>query len=290
MSPLSQRPSSILVTGGSSALGDHVLPWLVSREVDVIATARSDVAGRSVEASGARASCLDLEDFRAAVIPPAQVVLHLAGIRFADAAVELARQAGAQHLIAISSASATALGHPLRDRILAWEERLSNADAAEVTILRPTMIYGSARDRNVRILDRLVRAMPVVPRFRGGGRIQPVLVDDLVEVIGAVALGRWPTRPDGPISVGGPSPIRIGDLVSLLADLREKRRLPIPISVSAIVRATKLLGLTHGRFGHAVAMLHEDRVVTPLSELGVPPVVARDIQEGLRLAISRYPT
>ena len=52
------------------------------------------------------------------------------------------------------------------------------------TILRPSMIYGHARDRNMSKLIRFLKRYPVFPIFNGGHSLmQPVFVDDLANGI-----------------------------------------------------------------------------------------------------------
>ena len=52
------------------------------------------------------------------------------------------------------------------------------------TILRPTMIYGSDRDRNMWRLIRFMRYSPIVPIFGDGTSLQqPIYVDDVAQAI-----------------------------------------------------------------------------------------------------------
>jgi len=98
-------------------------------------------------------------------------------------------------IIAISSASALTkqeskwpFDRELSERLQAAELTVLGVFGSRATILRPTMIYGSGRDRNVACLSRLVRGWRVVPIF--GHRVglrAPIHVEDLAGVAMSVA-------------------------------------------------------------------------------------------------------
>ena len=106
----------------------------------------------------------------------------------------LPRLDGAGQLVALGSTALRtwAASHDERERLAA--ARLVEAEAAVAeacgrlgitwTVLRPTMIYGDGRDRNVAAIARVVRrfrAFPVAGLARG--RRQPLHVDDLASAI-----------------------------------------------------------------------------------------------------------
>jgi uncharacterized protein YbjT (DUF2867 family) len=146
------------------------------------------------------------------------------------------------------------------------------------------MIYGSSVDRNVRQLVKLVRRLPIVPRFVGGGFIQPVLADDVAEAIATTLHDPGRIEAD----LGGPSPVRFGDVVTEIARLLGRRITPIPVPVRATARVAELLGgRKPSRAVHALAMLRHDRTVDPpgaaiLGRQGTP------LAEGLAIAMARY--
>lgn len=274
--------TDVLVTGASSPLGDHVLPALLAAYPRVAATARSaDTAARLARA-GAQVVRLDLADYPPVVQTRAPMVVHLAGIRLARSAAALARAVGAETLVAVSSASAVVAGHPARDSVLRGEEELLRA-VPSACVLRPTMIYGSARDRNVRRLYRFSERLRRVPRVSGGGRIMPVLVDDvataLLEVLAAPPAE---VRP-----VGGPAAIRFSDLLDEICHAARLRRLAVRVPLEVLVRLARLRGAGAGQTVHALQMLGVDRLVESPAEAGFryPPTSLRD---GMARAMRRY--
>lgn len=277
----------ILLTGGTSPLGDYLVPRLVQTGRSVVALGRTAAACDALRERGVVAVRGDLDEDQ--VLPAglhARTLLHAAGMRFSVGAARLAVQIGAQQIVAVSSASASAKGHPRQQQVLAGEARMA-ASAADVRILRPTMIYGGVRDRNVRKLDALVQRLPIVPRLHGGGLMQPVLVDDVVSAaLEALHARGLPTS--SPMPVGGPEPVRLGDLLAGLARLRDKAALgpSLPLTGIAAV-AGGLHGLRPSPLLHALAMLRSDRVVDPPEQAGWS-YQPTPIEIGLRRAVDRY--
>ncbi len=275
---------SAIVTGGSSTLGDVVLPRLVYRFQTVFAVVRSQRAYDCVRSVGAEPVWWDMSQGGPAPQLRATHMVHMAGIRKSAAALDLAQSAGVQYMIAISSASASAKGHPNQEWILSAELAVSEAPIAS-SILRPTMIYGSPRDRNVRRLHALLIRSRLAPLLVGGGYIMPVLADDLASAIEeCIDRGLVGIRP-----VAGPSPMRLGTLVSELAQASGVRQMPIPIPVKLLSWAAKRITWSSGRNVHALQMLGLDRVVDSPINAGFN-YSPTSLEGGLAIAVSRYRT
>jgi uncharacterized protein YbjT (DUF2867 family) len=271
-----------LVTGGSSPLGDVVLPRLIEDGAHVSCIVRSSEAAGRVRSHGAHVIESDLESFEAPPGFAASRVIHLAGIALGSTALSIAQDVGASHLVAISSASATMPGHPNRSWILESEQALASADIA-VSVLRPTMIYGSARDRNVRRLTQLLLRLPRVPRFTGGGAIMPVLADDVASAI----LEASGTALAGTYAVGGGDAITLGELVDVIASLCELPRVEVKVPLRPLVGMAGLLPSSAGKGVHALQMLVHDRIVPTPAQEGFH-FVSTPVADGVRLALTRY--
>lgn len=274
----------LVVTGGNSPLGDHVLPALLAIGAKVGVTARSKDAADQMSKMGSGCTVLraDLELDEHLAGAQAGMLLHLAGIRYAAGATRLATDLGVERIIAISSASATTKTHPLRESILRWEREMGRTGAL-LAILRPTMIYGSSRDRTIQRLYRLTQRLGRVPRVSGGGLVMPVLVDDVVSAIIETIGTKEPThRP-----VAGPEPVRLGDIVDAICAATGAPRLPITISLAPVIKVAQWGGRRSGNTRHAVQMLAVDRVVRSPVEVGFSYEPTR-LKDGIALALRRY--
>jgi len=275
---------SILLTGGSSPLGDVLVPRLLRRYSSVTAIVRSDEAGDRLADQGLDVLRWDLESEFAPPRVAASHLLHVGGIMHAGAAKRLAQSSDVRHIVAISSASATMEGHPNRDWIIAAETCLLDSEIM-TTILRPTMIYGSPRDRNVRRLYSLLSHLPAIPRFVGGGLLMPVFADDLVSAVEeSLALSVT-----GTFAVAGPNPITFGSMVDSIATFGGMRQIPIPVPVPLMSFVAKKLSWMSGKSIHALQMLALDRVVEPPSEAGFE-YLPTSFSDGLMIALRRYQT
>jgi len=102
------------------------------------------------------------------------------------------------------------------------------------TILRPSMIYGSLRDKNMHRLVRFLDRSPVFPLF-GAGRslMQPVFVDDLAQGI-VNAIGDSVTENED-YNLAGPAAIPYSEIVDCIARRLGRRviRVSIPTRLAA---------------------------------------------------------
>jgi nucleoside-diphosphate-sugar epimerase len=81
------------------------------------------------------------------------------------------------------STTAIFTGLPATSRAVRLEaESAVQSSSLDWTIVRPTLIYGTARDRNISRLLRFLSRWPVFP-LAGNGLWQPIYVDDLAEAV-----------------------------------------------------------------------------------------------------------
>jgi nucleoside-diphosphate-sugar epimerase len=115
-----------------------------------------------------------------------EVLVNIASLGFghADSIIRAAQKIGIQRTIFISTTAIfTQLNAKSKTIRLAAEQAIQ-ASGLEYTILRPTMIYGSPRDRNIWRLIRFLRVSPFVPIFGDGNYLQqPIHVDDVARAV-----------------------------------------------------------------------------------------------------------
>jgi len=274
--------STALVTGGSSSLGVFVIPKLLERFERVIATSRSDSSSRLIRALGAESLDFDLEN-PVAVGVHAQFLVHIAGVRYHEGALHLMRGSGADHLIAVSSASSVVEGHPNRGWLLTAEKALMAA-APHSTIVRPTMIYGSARDRNLFRLYKLLRRARLAPRVSGGAVLMPVIVDDVAAAIVELVDDGSPTcvRP-----ISGPTQVDFGEILKALCRAGRIRQVPPRLPLQPVIWGARALGSHDRKAIHALQMLGVNRIVEPPHKVGFR-YAPTSLDDGLERAVDRY--
>jgi uncharacterized protein YbjT (DUF2867 family) len=173
----------------------------------------------------------------------ADAVVHLTNLLWADMQQITAayRQAGMQRGVFIGTTNIFATIHP-RNRIrrTAAEQAIHGCGFPS-TILRPTMIYGDERDRNICRLIKTVRRFPVVPVIGNPRALQqPVYVGDVAEAVGRclvcdVTAGRT-------YNISGANPLTFRDMVEVTGRALGKSRVWKPVVPSApIVSGLRLL-------------------------------------------------
>jgi nucleoside-diphosphate-sugar epimerase len=116
----------------------------------------------------------------------ADTLVNIASLGFghAETIVRAAQTARIRRTIFISTTAIfTQLNAQSKQVRLAAEQAIQ-ASGLQFTILRPTMIYGGPRDRNMWRLIRFMRYSPVVPIIGDGNSLQqPIYVDDVARAI-----------------------------------------------------------------------------------------------------------
>ena len=93
----------------------------------------------------------------------------------------------------------------------------------DYTIVRPTMIYGNQRDRNIHKLVKVVNRFPVVPVLgRGQGLMQPIYAQDLARAI-AEAFVR-PVSVGKAYNVAGKHPLPYIEILRAISRALNKKR------------------------------------------------------------------
>lgn len=256
----------LMVTGGSGFLGGYVLREAARRGHQTVALARSETAAAAVTALGARPVTGDLDDPRSVANAFARsgcdVLVNLASLGFGHGLgiVAAAELAGMSRAIFVSTtAVTTTLAARSRQVRLAAEQQVRES-ALDWTILRPTMIYGDAGDRNLSRLLLLLRRTPVLPVPGGGHLQQPVHVADVADAV--LAAARCPAAAGHTYDVAGPEPLTFSELlrISARAVASRTRFVPVPLfPVIAAARGYELLSGSPRIRAEQVRRLTEDK-------------------------------
>jgi nucleoside-diphosphate-sugar epimerase len=216
----------VFVTGATGFTGSRVVPLLLKHgyQVRCLHRAGSDCSPlRQPEIEWVEGDLADTQAL-ASSMKGTEALVNLASLGFghADSIVSATQRAGIQRAIFISTTAIyTQLNAKSKSARLA-AERAIQTSGLEYTILRPTMIYGSPRDRNMWRLIRLLRLSPVVPIFGDGSYLQqPIHVDD---VAGAVISCLSTDRTIGKsYNIAGRHPISYNEVVDTVATQLKKR-------------------------------------------------------------------
>lgn len=169
---------------------------------------------------------------------------------------------------------------------------LSMADGKiDLTILRPTMIYGDMCDRNMSKFIKMIDKMKIYPLIAGGrSLIQPVNARDLGKAYYQVLMNPEVTR-NKCYNLSGERPISIQEALTLICKYLNKKTIFIPIPLKLSVFAAYILKyLSFCKFDiiEKVQRMGEDRVFDhslAAEDFGYSPM---NFEEGIKLQIDEY--
>jgi uncharacterized protein YbjT (DUF2867 family) len=279
----------LLVTGGSGFLGEYVLREAARRGHETTALARTRAAAARVASLGAQPVSGDLNNHAsladAFAAGSCETLLNLASLGFghAPAIVAAAEAASIPSAVFVSTTAVTTTLPAVSLRVrLAAEQRIRES-ALDWTILRPTMIYGAAGDRNLSRLLPLLRRAPMLPVPGGAHLQQPVHVADVADAV--LAAAERPATAGATYDVAGPAPLTFTELLRTAGHAVASRTRLIPVPLAPAVAAARGYALVSRNPRIRVEQLRrlaEDKafVIDPaVRDLGYDP---RSFAEGIR--------
>jgi len=277
----------LLITGATSHLGCHLVERLLAEGAWVRCMMRSESSRARLPAGDYETAYCDIldADRRAGCLEGIEAVVHLAHVRHSHAIVEACRRASVSRLVVISSTRKfTQFPDETSERV---EEGEAADEAGDLdwTILRPSMIFGDSRDRNLAPLVKTVQRKIVFPLIgNGAARMQPVFVLDVVDAI--LQTLRRPHTLHRDYNLAGPEPITLAEMMHTMRDLTGSniRFIPVPLApallaakVVDLLRRSKAPGLTA-----RIQRLKEDKVFDIASARNDLDYAPRAFKEALR--------
>ncbi len=143
------------------------------------------------------------------------------------------------------------------------------------TILRPTMIYGSAQDKNMNRLIRFLNSYPVFPIFGNGQSLmQPVYVDDLADGIVAAIVKSGTENQE--YNLAGPEPMKYIEVIDTILSKLNRKVLKVKINLELAAKVAQYTQYIPGFpiTEEQVLRLQEDKsfdIYKAKNELGFSP-------------------
>jgi nucleoside-diphosphate-sugar epimerase len=272
---------TLLLVGGTGFLGSAVAARLVDRDLAVLARPTSD---RRWLPAAARVREGDLDDeasVRGALAGVTRLLWCASmGFGHVPRLLPVVEAAGVERAVFVST-TAIYTSLPARSRaVRVCAERAVASSRLTWTIVRPTMIYGSARDRNISRLLRFLRRSPIFPVVgRGRALQQPIHVDDLAEAIVGVLDS---TATEGrSYDLGGAEALPFVELVREAGLAVGRAPLLVHVPTGLALAATRLPGA--GRVtAEQIKRLEEDKAVDISAAVWDFGFRARTFREGVR--------
>lgn len=216
----------IFVTGATGFTGSRVAPLLLKNGFEVRCLYRASSDRSQLPQSEIEWVLGDVSDFQSltSAMQGTDALVNIASLGFghADSIIRAAKDAGIQRAVFISTTAIFTQLKASSKKVRVAAELAIETSGLDYTILRPTMIYGSPRDRNMWRLIKFMRLSPIVPIFGDGKYLQqPIFVDDVAAaVLGClkadVAIGKS-------YNIAGKQAITYNEVIDTIAKAMKKR-------------------------------------------------------------------
>ncbi|HET6822821.1 MAG TPA: NAD-dependent epimerase/dehydratase family protein [Anaerolineales bacterium] len=279
----------VFVTGGTGFTGSYVVPLLLKNGYEVRCLSRPG-SDRSVLSYPEIEWVIgDLSNSQAlsASMRGTDALVNIASLGFghADSVVRAANEAGISRAVFVSTTAIfTQLNAKSKQVRLAAETAITNS-GLKYTILRPTMIYGSSRDRNMWRLIRFMRYSPVIPVFGDGNYLQqPIYVGDVAQAIVSCLCNDKTVGKS--YNIAGKSPLTYNQVIDTIAKQMNKRAWKLHVASSPVVSLLKLFQRLRIPFpikAEQVLRLNEDKSFSyeeAEREFGFSPLA---FEEGIKI-------
>jgi uncharacterized protein YbjT (DUF2867 family) len=289
----------VTVFGGSGFLGRHVVRALAKRDYRIrVAVRRPELAGH-LQPLGRVGQ---IHAVQANLRYPASVEAAMRDSHAAINLVGILAESGAQTFDAVQGAGAgtvaraaaaagagmvhvSAIGADENSasrygRAKAAGEKAVLAALPSATILRPSVVFGP-EDQFTNRFAALARMSPALPLIGGGlTKLQPVYVGDVATAVADAVDGK--TRPGAPYELGGPEVLTMREIMEIILDVTERRRMLMPLPFGLAKLQALFLQFAPGDFKltpDQVTLLRSDNVVSDaakaagltLEGLGITP-------------------
>jgi uncharacterized protein YbjT (DUF2867 family) len=277
----------VVLVGGGGFLGRHVAQDLLARG------ARLRIACRNPEKAFRLRPLANLgqiqfarcdvrkPDSVAAVMAGADAAVYLVGAfkgdlealmaRGAGLAATAARNAGAQNFVLVSAIGADPEAESAYAGSKGRGEQAVRSAFPDATVLRPSALFGED-DNFINMFGRLIAALPALPVFGAGCRLQPLWVDDAAQAVTS-ALADPAAHGGKTYEIAGPEVLTMGGLNRMIADAQHRERLllEVPDAVSGIFASLPLTPMNRDQW----AMLQSGNTASGklpgLKQLGIAP-------------------
>lgn len=228
----------ILVTGATGFLGSYVVDKLLQANIDQI---RCFVRGTSKIDDLIKFN-VDLtygsfEDYDSLVraLTGVQTIINVASLGFGHASniIKACEESGVERGIFFSTTAIFTNLDAKSKKVRLEAEKIIKASSIKYTILRPTMIYGSSKDRNMCRLIQYLKRFPFIPIFGTGEYLQqPVYVEDLAEAALKVLQSDVTIKKE--YNLAGANPLTYNQVIDITAEALKRKifKLYLPVGLS----------------------------------------------------------
>lgn len=273
----------VVLTGAAGLTGAAVLRAILARGHEIVAVVRREPE-RIPEDEHIRVALADCTDVAAMgeLIQGADALVHVAGIHLGKRLAAIPATKSLSSTLVVSTASVYSQYRAQAGFYRQNENALLEA-FPKVTIVRPTMIYGSRRDRNVHHVIEFAARYRLLPLFGDSeALIQPIHYDDLAQGIAALLHGNSSAYLDA----GGPKPMTVRAAGEIIFGAMGMRPHFVRIPFRPAIFAGGIVDRVRGsRIAERLERFREDRSVDVRQFTEVTGIEPRSFDLGIRAEV-----
>ncbi len=256
---------NVLVIGGTGFTGGFVVDALLAAGHQVQCFVRPTSNTSALVAKNVPLTTGDMADGAAltAALRGKDALIYVASLGFghAEGVVNAVLASGVQRTVFVST-TALFTKLPAASKVVRVAAEKTITDSTlDYTIIRPTMIYGTPRDRNMCRLVRFIQRWPVIPVFGTGTYLQqPVHVADVAQAIVA-SLPNAATYRQA-YNISGAAALAYNDVIDTVAAALNKRIFKLHLPVTPIIwglTLTEKIGIRLPIKAEQILRLNEDK-------------------------------
>ncbi len=255
----------IIVSGANGFTGRYVCLELLKRKITFIALLRPETDSSWFISRSITCRYADLRDPEKLrkEFNNCEILLNIASIGFGSAPsiLKACEKAGIKRAVFISTTAIFTRLNASSKIIRKEAEYQIRKSSLNWTILRPTMIFGSSKDRNIIKLIKWIDKYPLLPIFGNGNNLQqPVFVKDIAWSVVEIIDNQETFSED--FNLSGSFPITYKNMINIIERKLSKKITKVFISSRIAINLLKIFEFLRIRFfikSEQIERLNEDK-------------------------------
>ena len=255
----------VLVTGAAGFTGSYAVPLFLDNGFDIRCLVRKTSNTISLNKNDVELVYGDLEDISSLkhALEDIDAMVNIASMGFGHGpnVVRACVETGVKRAIFVSTTAIFTRLNAASKSIRIAAENIVRNSGLDYTILRPTMIYGSSRDRNICRLIRYLERWPIIPVFGDGECLQqPVYVKDVAKALHKALVTRRTIKKS--YNIAGGRALSLNQMIDTICGILGRRVQKIKIPISPVVKSlsfAETLSLSLPIKAEQVLRLNEDK-------------------------------
>ena len=288
------KSKRIIISGANGFTGRFLCSYLISEGINFSVILRPGTNDNWMNSNNISIFYFDLYKINENlnILQNFDCFINVASLGFglADPIVRACEKASLTRVIFISSTSIFTSLNAKSKRIRKEAESLIINSSLDWTIIRPTMIYGSPRDRNMIRLIKWINNCPILPVFGTGMALQqPINVNDLVSFIFKTIDKKEAFKNE--FNLSGKEPLTFNQIIYEISKVLKKRPFKIYLPYKIFSHLLSLLEILRIKFplkSEQLKRLNEDKDFPHLKAknlIGYDPI---SFSEGIKREIFIY--